>query len=467
MKTIKILLKVPKKEIKEFVAITSLRTTKKGRRQHAILVVLESIIHKNPNLNINDLQSSLSKLTRLPQLRKDLHEITEELLIFLAKEDSVSNPLIYQNKLLDIIDKYEIDFILDDVYEKAFDLVKTQVTSSEELIHTYRIKKIGFERNMSIKSVQENFNRNGIKELNKLQAELSEYYEIESIKLGLMQHYIVFENRINDRSDLISTEIINPQKTENALLKLYRKLYMLVTKSSITLEEINVILEQLKNNKRLNIIDFRIISDGLTNLLNHHTNKGIRGLEVVQFELIKLGIQRGYYIEDIETLTYRNIIYFACSVKEYNWALEFSDDYKAKLPKQDQETAYSFNKARIYINMKQYDDVISTLRNVEYKDITFNLNSKLMLMVSFYELDEYETLLSTIRAFKVFLRRRRNVSVARKANFTGFCDALYNIMLADEKRESKRIWKAKEIIDANPAIPNTNWLLEKIEELKL
>ena len=88
-----------------------------------------------------------------------------------------------------------------------------------------------------------------------------------------------------------------------------------------------------------------------------------------------------------------------------------------------------------------------------------------MLIAAFYELEEYEPLISTIRAFKVFLRRRRNISVKRKANFNDFCDALYNIIMAEEKRDVKRILKAREIIAANPAIPNSNWLLEKIDKL--
>jgi hypothetical protein len=163
---------------------------------------------------------------------------------------------------------------------------------------------------------------------------------------------------------------------------------------------------------------------------------------------------------------YRNIAATACQIKEFDWALEFVEKYKTELPIDLQESAYSFTKARIYGNMKNWDAVLSTLRNVEYEDIGYNLNSKLFMIMAYLELDEYDALDSFIKSFKVFLRRRRNIPVARKNAFYGFTTVVDHIMKAAERRDKKRIAKAYEEIESNKAIPNQDWLKEKISEIE-
>ncbi|MEL6123753.1 MAG: hypothetical protein AAFR14_08525, partial [Bacteroidota bacterium] len=87
----------------------------------------------------------------------------------------------------------------------------------------------------------------------------------------------------------------------------------------------------------------------------------------------------------------------------------------------------------------------------------------LMLMTSFFQMGEYDFVISTIRAFKVFLRRKKSISVARKKNFVGHCDVLYQIVLAIENRDKKRLHKAREILSMIPSIPNSGWLKGRIK----
>ena len=193
-------------------------------------------------------------------------------------------------------------------------------------------------------------------------------------------------------------------------------------------------------------------------------NKGNLNHIQLMFKLYRYGVESG--ILDIDIPTYRNISYIACQVQEFEWALNFVEQYKSQLPDNDQQSAHSFTKARTFWYAKDWEGVIRTLRNVEYKDMTYNLLARSYILTCYFELDDYEPLDSLIKSFKVYLRRKRNVSKARKDSFYNFITALDHLMKASERSDYKRIIKAKEVIANNPSTRNKDWLTEKIEELE-
>lgn len=263
-------------------------------------------------------------------------------------------------------------------------------------------------------------------------------------------------------ADYIISNLIHPPQP---LIELYKNTYSLLTNETYHLDivKINGLLSRSMEQS-----DKKELSD----LFVHYTNYSIRQVLKgntdyfpILFELYKTGMKMG--ILPINNPTeYRNIAAAACQIKEFDWALEFVEKYKIELPIDQQESAYSFTKARIFGNMKNWDAVLSTLRNVEYEDMGYILNSKLFMIMAYYELDEYEALDSFIKSFKVFLRRRRNIPVARKNAFYGFTTVVDHIMKAAERRDKKRIAKAYEEIENNKAIPNQDWLKEKISEIE-
>ena len=193
-------------------------------------------------------------------------------------------------------------------------------------------------------------------------------------------------------------------------------------------------------------------------------NKGQLNVIEDLYALYKFGIEIDAII--LEVGTYRNIAFLACRSNDFEWALEFVEKHKTRLAPEDRESAYSFTKARTLWYAKDWEGVIRTLRNVEYQDMTYNLITKAYIMTCYYELDEDEALDSFIKAFKVFLRRKRNISKRRKDAFYGFTTVIGDLAKARERNAYKRIIKAREELTNNPSIPNQDWLTEKIEELE-
>ncbi|MDX1409498.1 MAG: hypothetical protein R3330_15230, partial [Saprospiraceae bacterium] len=113
---------------------------------------------------------------------------------------------------------------------------------------------------------------------------------------------------------------------------------------------------------------------------------------------------------------------------------------------------------------QDYDKVIEQLQEVEYDDPSYNLNSKTMLMFTYYETDEIDPLLSLLSSFAVYLRRNKQIPKGRKSHYLNlikFMRALVRIPVSDK---DALLQLEKKIRDTEGVV-NKNWLLEKIDEL--
>ena len=121
--------------------------------------------------------------------------------------------------------------------------------------------------------------------------------------------------------------------------------------------------------------------------------------------------------------------------------------------------------AQLYFYQKRYDKVLEQLRFVEYDDISYNLNSKAMLIATYYELDELDLLDSHLDTFNTFIKRRRDLTEGRKAPYKALIRFTKKMTRLIPK-DTKAIDKLRAEIKAHPNIANVAWLLEKIKELE-
>ena len=467
MKTAEVFKKIPKSKLEQFLSYLGNQSTTKSAR----LVQITSALIKNisaQHITKDLLLEQLPDYKNHKNLQKDLHDILNKLLFFLSMEELKHEPILNSKMRIKAIDRYSLSEIALKEYNELEQSVKKIEDIDNDLnIDKYLFTKLKFAEKNNIIGRSIRPDESLIHEIHQTYDNLTVAYYIELFKLK--QFLDSSRRAIHSQSDINLPEL-KPHVdllSSSLLLQLHYKTYSVLTNPNPNLDEYNWIVDELGSNKLISKKEFETLLTNLSNSLVRQSNLGVKEFDTLHLKLHKIAIARHHYDDNFNTILYRNIIRLACDEKEFSWALQFSEEYKFKLPEEEQETAYSFNKARIFQNMGSYEKVVETLRDVEYKDITYNLNSKLMLMGAFYELNEYETLISTIRAFKVFLRRRRNISVRRKANFTDFSDALYNIIIAEENKDVKRVQKARIIIQANPAIPNTSWLEQKIDAVGL
>ncbi|MEO0728241.1 MAG: hypothetical protein AAFZ63_27080 [Bacteroidota bacterium] len=214
----------------------------------------------------------------------------------------------------------------------------------------------------------------------------------------------------------------------------------------------------------------KAINDFYTTAQNYcvkKINSGERQFLNELFELFKMQIDQKLLLTDgkLNPWYFRNIIVVALRLGEYDWVEDFINRFKTELPDSHKENAVTYNMAQLYFYQKQYDKVLEQLRFVEYDDMSYNLNSKVMLMLTYYELDEFDLLDSHLDSFEVFLKRRKDFTADRKQIYIWlikYTRRLTRIIPGDKKA----LQKLKEDIQSTKGVVNANWLLQKIEEME-
>ncbi len=161
---------------------------------------------------------------------------------------------------------------------------------------------------------------------------------------------------------------------------------------------------------------------------------------------------------------FKNIIAIALRLKQFDWVMEFIEGYQNKLPEKVRENASTYNMARVYFSKREWAKVIELLQQVEYDDVFYKLDSKALLLKTYYESGEWLVLESLIDSFHILLRRNREISKQHRSNYLNLVKFVkkLNRLMPDDTQKIKAL---KEKIEATNQVADRGWLLEKVKEL--
>ena len=112
-----------------------------------------------------------------------------------------------------------------------------------------------------------------------------------------------------------------------------------------------------------------------------------------------------------------------------------------------------------------YDEVLTLLRSVEFTDFYYHLDSKSLLLKTYFELEETEALFSLIEAFKVYIKRNNLIPAYQK---TGYI----NMIKLSSKLYKWKLNPKNNIQDIVDEFNNTKpvvdvlWMRKKLETLQ-
>lgn len=194
-------------------------------------------------------------------------------------------------------------------------------------------------------------------------------------------------------------------------------------------------------------------------------NKGMPEFEREAFEWYKLGLKNDIIIRDehISPTTFRNIVALAVKLGEHIWAEDFIDEHSLYLDPNVRESNVNFSLARVEMNKKNYKKVIQLLSFTEYTEVFQALLSRNLLMASYYELKEWDSIESLFSSFKLYLDREKTLTKQRKEQYYKLIRYTRSLCKLNKGEKSKLLRLKDEIIHAE-AVVNKPWLLEKIEE---
>ncbi|MEO6760027.1 MAG: hypothetical protein ABIO24_11285, partial [Saprospiraceae bacterium] len=196
-------------------------------------------------------------------------------------------------------------------------------------------------------------------------------------------------------------------------------------------------------------------------------NQGKRNFLQEYFDLFESALERGIFIVKGELTAWRfnNMVAAALGLGKLDWAESFIQRYKKYLPADTRENTFTFNLARVYRFQGKYEQVLELLKTVDYEDIGYNLISKMMLLITYYELDRMEELDTFTESFRVFLNRNKQLPQPRRASYLNLIKYVRRLMrlTPGDKTAIERL--REEIHREKAATVNHEWLLEKLEEL--
>ena len=163
-------------------------------------------------------------------------------------------------------------------------------------------------------------------------------------------------------------------------------------------------------------------------------------------ELYEKGLQQEVLLEEgkISPWTFKNVVKLSLGLGRFDWVEQFVKSNYEKLDKQFREEALHFSLADLNYHRKNYDDSLFHLNQVEFSDIYYWLDGKVMLLKIYHENNETEALLSLIQSFRIYLKRNKRLSDNIKETYLNFTNILYEIQRKADTKAAMLLEKIKE-----------------------
>jgi hypothetical protein len=399
---------------------------------------------------------------RMRKLQSDLLRLVEE---FYAQEVFEANPIHKAKYLLEAIYNKRLKEIQLGALKTANRFAEDQTLKpASYYYYKYEIEQSTFTLNRfqtgrslksNIEEIAKNLDRFYLAEKLRYYCTILDHQNLAEIDYKMLFIDEIIEHvKSNDYSDtppiIIYHQILLSYKEPHER-KHFDQIKLLITKHIHLFPEIEVaeILDSALNYciKRMNLGHSEFVQEAF----NLYQEWLPRGLLLVQGKLTPFH--------------FKNIVTAGLRLNEFDWVEKFIHEYSLYMDESHRYNAITFNLAQLYFYKKEYNKVIQQLSRVEYDDITYNLNSKTLLMASYYELDEIEALGSLLDAFRVYLSRNKDIPATRRKHYLNTISIvrkLSKIISGD----TKQIEKLTAEVENTQGVVSKNWILEKLAAQK-
>lgn len=398
------------------------------------------------------------------RFRKYFSDLLKLIEGFLAQQIYEENPLHKATYLIEAVGDKKMAKLYNSTMKTARRLSNQQPhKAASYYFYQYQIERNYYElTQFDIKRTEKN-------NIEEIAQNLDKFYLAEKLKyycLVLTQQSQMSHNY----KVLFIDEIINHIKKygyeDTPSVSIYYQIYLALTKSDN--EKYYYKLKDLleKYSKHFPIEEAASIYTYAINYVTRKLNKGQQHFVEEYFDLYEALLNKRIIIKDgeLDPWHYKNIVTIALRIGKFKWTENFITNYKSYLSINYRENAVTFNLARLHWYQKNHNKVIELLREVDYNDVSYNLESKAMLLATYYETEELEALDALLESFRAFLNRHKNIPVNRRKyykNLIKFTKKLSRIFSNDKEA----IAKLKKEVEETPGFKD-RWLNEQIAKLE-
>lgn len=192
-------------------------------------------------------------------------------------------------------------------------------------------------------------------------------------------------------------------------------------------------------------------------------NKGESAYLYEIFYLYKDVLEKEIIFENklLSPWDYKNIVTAGLRIEEFEWVQKFIHKYKESIAESFRSNAFTYNLAKYYFATKAHDKVLGLLQEVEYEDVFYGLDSRTMLMKTYFEVGEIISLDYLLDSFRIYLRRNKLISETHRKNYLNLIK--FTKKLAKLKGAEKwKIVRFKKELERTEQIADVDWLMEQL-----
>lgn len=171
---------------------------------------------------------------------------------------------------------------------------------------------------------------------------------------------------------------------------------------------------------------------------------------------------------------YKNIVSLGLKMEKFDWVDRFIETYRLKLKPTFRENAHRYNLAYLRFAQGAYHKALHLLQNVEFDDVFYQIGSKVILLKTYYETEDFEALFYLADASEAYFRRNREIPAYQTEiylNFIRFLRKLshVHIRLRSTYRlvDKKQMESLRRRIMARQKVAQIEWLVRKVELLEM
>ena len=375
---------------------------------------------------------------------------------FLSMQQYRKNELKNRYYLLEEFEKRKLPKHFQFTHKKTEQYLKSGIKEdSDYLLYKYKISEIYSDFQMKAKN--ESY-------LQDASQNLDEYYFLLKLRQGceMINRNRQYTSKINlsfiDEID----RMLQLRDNWPAIVLLYSKIFSIL-KSNENEIDFSELLELLKiHGDEIDINELKHIYFLALNISIRKFREGNPDYIETSLVLYEEGIDSKALFENgfLTSNTYTNTIRLAILSKKYERAKNFIKDNTKFLEKEKQKDAYHFNLALLAFEQKEYKETLIHLYKMPFSETFYDLANKVLMVKTYYELDEIDPLLSLIASFTIYLKRNKKLNNSIREPHLNFCSLINQIMRRNYKKKDKLLEK---IQAAHPVIEK-GWLIKAWEE---
>jgi hypothetical protein len=383
---------------------------------------------------------------RILNIMSDLLDLVEE---YIAYEKSKENTLENKYYLLE----FYLENNLNKQFEQTYKLIKSltdEVGESTDLL-AYKLKieelhiKYQLKYNTRYSDYQQLYNA------------LNDYHISQKYKLDNLCMINLYDD-VN--KNIVNSKLANIYKKLNTLL-LQKEAEIYFQLKAEIIEHQNINLSELRTIIII-MIDYCIKS---INIGHFKFNQEL----LFWYDYLN---QLGIILEANNTISsaiIKNYITISIRLKNIENANTFLEKYKSFIDSNEVEDIYNFNKANIYFEQKDYDNALTLLVSIKYKDIFYKVSAKRLYLKIYYELSTnnqkryFDVFDSALNAYKKYIYTNKELSDdfrERNKNFYKFINKISNLQ---EYNNQKTNQIESEIL-AQDVCLDKDWLIDILKK---